>query len=62
MAGRTPHIPTAAFTTLEALDAIHLATALIWSETRGDDLLLLTHNRQLAIAARACGFEVKSSS
>jgi len=44
-------------TSLGSLDAIHLATAL---ELRADipDLLFATHDRELALAARAVGFEV----
>jgi predicted nucleic acid-binding protein len=45
-------------TLVGALDAIHLATAQVWSEERGERVLLLTHDRQLAIAARACGLDV----
>ena len=40
---------------LGTLDAIHLATALLWKERRGEDLVLATHDRQLARAAEACG-------
>lgn len=44
-------------TSLRTLDAIHLATAI---ELRSDftDLSLATHDHELAIAARAVGFEV----
>ena len=44
-------------TSLRTLDAIHLATAV---ELRSDfpDLSLATHDHELAIAARAVGFEV----
>jgi predicted nucleic acid-binding protein len=45
-------------TALGALDAIHLATALVWIEDRGETLAFLTHDRQLAIGAQACGLEV----
>ena len=45
-------------TPLGTLAAIHLATALIWMERKVHDLTLLTHDRQLAVAARACGIEV----
>jgi predicted nucleic acid-binding protein len=43
--------------TLGTLDAIHLATALL---VRADhpDLRLATHDAELALAARAMGFEV----
>jgi predicted nucleic acid-binding protein len=46
------HFPTIVGT----LDAIHLATALLWQEDTGDRLTFLTHDRQLRTAARACGF------
>lgn len=45
-------------TPLGTLDAIHLATALAWREIRGTPLVVATHDAQLALAARACGFEV----
>jgi predicted nucleic acid-binding protein len=44
-------------TVLGTLDAIHLATALSIREIEQVDLLL-THDSQLAIAARSLGFEV----
>ena len=44
--------------TLKALDAIHLATALLWSEHFGKDIVMITHDRQLAKVARASGLEV----
>jgi predicted nucleic acid-binding protein len=43
---------------LKALDAIHLATALLWSEQTGEDIVMITHDRQLAGVARASGLEV----
>jgi predicted nucleic acid-binding protein len=42
-------------TTLGTLDAIHLATALPWRDACAEDLVLATHDRSLALAARACG-------
>jgi len=45
-------------TELGTLDAIHLATALLWNETRGTRLAVATHDRALAIAARAHGIAV----
>lgn len=45
-------------TTLGTLDALHLATALLWSERGGADLLMATHDVALATAARACGLRV----
>jgi predicted nucleic acid-binding protein len=46
--------PTA--TPLGALDAIHLATALRWTEVRGRNLVMATHDAALALAARAVGW------
>jgi len=45
-------------TRIGALDAIHLATALIWADYVDPQLVFLTHDRQLSIAARACGLRV----
>ena len=45
-------------TELGTWDAIHLATALIWRESRGADIVLATHDRGLGTAARASGLEV----
>ena len=42
-------------TTLGTLDAIHLATALMWSEHSGSPLVMATHDQLLATAARASG-------
>ena len=42
---------------VKTLDAIHLATALLWGEHAGE-IVFLTHDRQLANAARACGLTV----
>ncbi|MEK7408452.1 MAG: type II toxin-antitoxin system VapC family toxin [Acidobacteriota bacterium] len=46
-------------TPLGTLDAIHLATALCWMEMNSEPLCLVTHDRQLAVAARACGLDVQ---
>ena len=45
-------------TALGTLDAIHLATALLWVEQNEEPLTLLTHDDALALAARACGLHV----
>lgn len=45
-------------TTLGTLDAIHLATAMLWRERGVADLVMATHDEALAIAARASGFLV----
>lgn len=42
------------------LDAIHLVSALLWMESNSDELVFVTHDRQQAMAARACGMEVRS--
>lgn len=44
-------------TPLKTLDAIHLATALILNNAIGE-IVLLTHDRQLGVAALACGLAV----
>ena len=43
---------------LGSLDSIHLSSALEWQRARGEPLILLTHDRELGLAARAQGFEV----
>lgn len=45
-------------TPLGTLDAIHLATAEAWRESRGSSLVVATHDQVLALAARASGFAV----
>jgi predicted nucleic acid-binding protein len=45
-------------TELGTLDAIHLATALLWREMTRDDLVMATHDTALAIGARAHGLRV----
>ncbi len=45
-------------TALGTLDAIHLATALLWQERRGANFVVATHDRALATAARASGLKV----
>lgn len=45
-------------TPLGTLDAIHLATAILWREGRTEAPVLATHDGQLATAARASGFLV----
>ncbi len=48
-------------TALGTLDAIHLATAMLWAETSGESLVMATHDRALALAARASGLQVVGS-
>lgn len=45
-------------TSLGTLDAIHLATALLWREVTGVDVVMATHDGALATAARATGLRV----
>ena len=45
-------------TALGTLDAIHLATALLWKERTGADLVMATHDEGLATASRASGLRV----
>lgn len=46
-------------TALGTLDAIHLASAMLWRERSSEDgLVMATHDAALGLAARACGFEV----
>ena len=44
---------------LGTLDAIHLATALIWRERMGALPTLATHDGALGVAARTFGFDVR---
>ena len=43
---------------LRTLDAIHLASALLWRDAEDPDLVMATHDRALGSAARAFGLEV----
>ena len=45
-------------TELGTLDAIHLATAALWRERTGRDLVMATHDVTLGTAARAFGLRV----
>jgi predicted nucleic acid-binding protein len=45
-------------TELGTLDAIHLATAMVWQEREAPDLVMATHDVPLATAARALGLRV----
>jgi len=44
---------------LGTLDALHLATALIWRDRMGALTTLATHDTVLGLAARAFGFDVR---
>lgn len=43
---------------LGTLDAIHLATAMLWKETTRTDLVMATHDGALALGAQAHGLRV----
>jgi predicted nucleic acid-binding protein len=45
-------------TPLGTLDAIHLATALVWRDRMDSPLVIATHDTALAVAARTYGFDV----
>ncbi len=46
-------------TPLGTLDAIHLATALVWRERMGALPMMATHDGALGLAARTFGFDVR---
>ncbi len=46
-------------TPLGTLDAVHLATALVWRDRVGPLPVVATHDTALGLAARAFGFEVR---
>ena len=48
-------------TPLGTLDAVHLATALVWRDRVRQELVIATHDGSLAIAARAFGIQVLGS-
>ncbi len=45
-------------TELGTLDAIHLASALLWKDATGIEPVMTTHDAALGLAAQAHGFEV----
>lgn len=45
-------------TALRTLDAIHLASALLWREHEGHEIAMATHDAALATAARSNGLRV----
>ena len=45
-------------TELGTLDALHLATAVLWREMSRADLVMATHDTALGLAAPAHGFPV----
>jgi predicted nucleic acid-binding protein len=46
-------------TALGTLDALHLATALVWRERTRQTLVMATHDSGLGLAARSFGIEVR---
>lgn len=44
------------------LDSLHLSTALLWQKSNNQDLIMLTHDKQLGTVARACGLTVQGAS
>ena len=46
-------------TVVGTLDAIHLASALLYREQKNLKLLFMTHDQRLGIAAQALGFETR---
>jgi len=46
-------------TPLGTLDALHLATALVWRDRMGSLPVVATHDAALGLAARAFGFDVR---
>jgi predicted nucleic acid-binding protein len=43
---------------LGTLDAVHLATALVWQDRMHQAIVMATHDRDLALAGRSFGIEV----
>lgn len=46
-------------TPLGTLDALHLSTALVWQDRMQQALVMATHDRDLALAARSFGLDVR---
>jgi predicted nucleic acid-binding protein len=46
-------------TPLGTLDALHLATALVWQDRMRQALVMATHDGDLALAARSFGLDVR---
>lgn len=46
---------------LGTLDALHLATALVWRERMRQALVMATHDGALGLAARSFGIEVRGA-
>lgn len=48
-------------TTLGTLDALHLASALLWRQSQDVELSFCTHDVELGLAARALGLDVRGT-
>jgi predicted nucleic acid-binding protein len=48
-------------TGLRTLDAVHLATALVWQDRMREPLTMATHDRDLALAARTFGLPIRGA-
>jgi predicted nucleic acid-binding protein len=48
-------------TVVGTLDAIHIASALLWIQENEAPLVFLTHDEQQARAAMACGLDVQTT-
>jgi predicted nucleic acid-binding protein len=48
-------------TVVGTLDAIHIASALLWVQENEAPLVFLTHDEQQARAAMACGLDVQTA-
>jgi predicted nucleic acid-binding protein len=48
-------------TVVGTLDAIHIASALLWVQENEAPLVFLTHDEQQARAAMACGLDVQTT-
>jgi len=46
-------------TLLGTLDALHLSTALVWQDRMRQRLIMATHDRDLALAARSFSIDVR---
>jgi hypothetical protein len=53
-----PHGEARRVTPLGTLDALHLATALVWRDRMGKAPVVATHDESLAVASPAFGLEV----
>jgi hypothetical protein len=49
-------------TVVKTLDAVHLASAMLFAESRNTRPIFVTHDHQQALAARALGFQVAGHS